>query len=242
MPALDDTLRRTLDTEIQKARVAAEQAAIVALTTLAVNRDEPFPTLSDEDKRLRVRLRTKARQLDDGDRLRASASFDRSWELVRECAYEQWHRMLFARFLAENDLLLHPVYKTAVTLAECAELAPSEGAADAWVLAARYAARMLPGIFREDDPLLQVRFAAEGRLALEIILDRIPAPVFTADDGLGWVYQFWQSARKEEVNESGVKIGGADIPAVTQLFTEPYMVQFLLHNTLVHLGRNVHRV
>ncbi len=29
-------------------------------------------------------------------------------KLVQETAYEHWHRMLFARFLAENDLLMHP--------------------------------------------------------------------------------------------------------------------------------------
>jgi len=28
--------------------------------------------------------------------------------LVEEIAYQQWHRMLFARFLAENGLLMHP--------------------------------------------------------------------------------------------------------------------------------------
>ena len=65
-------------------------------------------------------------------------------------AYEHWHRMLFARFLAENDLLIHPEMQVGVTLEECAELAPSEGAADAWELAGRYASRMLPQIFRPD--------------------------------------------------------------------------------------------
>ena len=34
------------------------------------------------------------------------------------------------------------------------------------------------------------------------------------------------------MNEFGVKIGADELPAVTQLFTEPYMVRFLLHNTL----------
>ncbi len=34
------------------------------------------------------------------------------------------------------------------------------------------------------------------------------------------------------MNESGVKIGADELPAVTQLFTEDYMVVFLLENTL----------
>ena len=34
------------------------------------------------------------------------------------------------------------------------------------------------------------------------------------------------------MNRSEVKIGADEIAAVTQLFTEPYMVEFLIHNTL----------
>ena len=49
---------------------------------------------------------------------------------------------------------------------------------------------------------------------------------------MGWVYQFWQADRKDEVNKSEKKIGADELPAVTQLFTEDYMVLFLLHNTL----------
>lgn len=46
------------------------------------------------------------------------------------------------------------------------------------------------------------------------------------------MYQFWQAERKDEVNASGDKITGETLPAVTQLFTEHYMVLFLLHNTI----------
>ena len=35
--------------------------------------------------------------------------------------------------------------------------------------------------------------------------------MFTADDALGWVYQFWQKEKKDEVNASERKIGGADL-------------------------------
>src|SRR4029077_15945971 len=63
-------------------------------------------------------------------------------------------------------------------------------------------------------------------------LRRLPGAVVLADDSLGWTYQFWRSAEKKRVNDSQVKIGAAELPAGTQLFTEPYMVRFLLHNTL----------
>jgi hypothetical protein len=89
---------------------------------------------------------------------------------VEQAAYEHWHRMLFARFLAENDLLIHPEMDVAVTLEECAEMAEEEFAADGWELAGRYASRMLPQIFRPDDPLLQVRFAIDDVKKLEKLL------------------------------------------------------------------------
>ena len=42
--------------------------------------------------------------------------------------------------------------------------------------------------------------------------------MFSATDALGWVYQFWQSKKKDEINRSEVKIGADELPAVTQLF------------------------
>ena len=99
-------------------------------------------------------------------------------------------------------------------------------------MAARFAAEILPGIFRLDDPCFRLRLAPEGRDALETIVADLPAEVFGADDALGWVYQFWQNDKKDEVNASERKIGGADLGPVTQLFTENYMVRFLLENSL----------
>ena len=151
--------------------------------------------------------------------------------LVEEVAYVQWHRMLFARFLAENSLLMHTT-GVAVTLDDCEELAAEEGDQDRWATAARYAGTMLPGIFSPDAPSIQVQFAPESRTALEAVLNAIPGAVFTSDDGLGWVYQFWQSKRKKEVSGSGSKIEQLDLAAYSQLFTEDYMVRFLLENSL----------
>ena len=68
--------------------------------------------------------------------------------------------------------------------------------------------------------------------------------MFTASDSLGWCYQFWQAERKDEVNAAGNKIGADELPAVTQLFTEDYMVDFLLDNTLGawHAGKVLQRI
>ncbi|MBT0734090.1 N-6 DNA methylase [Methanoculleus bourgensis] len=219
MTVLTREERNALDGAVQEARRKAELGAKNALSALGVREERKPAYLTAEQAELRRRLRAECRRL---------GSFD---DLVRSVAYEQWHRMLFARFLAENRLLIHPEFGVPVTLAECEEIAREEGR-DPWEVAAGYAAKMLPGIFRKESPLTQVRYATEDAAALQAILAGIPEETFRTEDALGWTYQFWQTEKKKEVNASGRKVEGYDICAVTQLFTEPYMVQFLLQNTL----------
>lgn len=221
MRALSSPLRKQLETAVLAARRAAESASRAAIDGLGIFAERRPEHLDAQQAALRNGLRAKWRQV-GGDRDL----------LVAECAYEQWHRLLFARFLAENALLLHPQFKVPVTLDDCEELADELGEPDAWAVAARFAAEILPGIFRRDDPCVRLRLAPEGRQGLEQILDALPAETFVADDALGWVYQFWQKDKKDEVNASERKIGGADLGPVTQLFTENYMVRFLLENSL----------
>ena len=229
MGTLGARLRRQLERTVADARDVAESGSRAALKSLAVHHRQPYTHMNAEQRGLRRRLRAHARQL--GDR-RDPVSGDQAIErLVRECAYEHWHGMLFARFLAENGLLVEPHHRLAVTLDECEELAKEEGI-DKWALAARFAQRMLPQVFRPDHPVFEVQLAREHRLRLEGFVESLPSEVFTATDSLGWVYQFWQSRKKAEVNRSEAKIGADELPAVTQLFTEPYMVSFLLDNSL----------
>ena len=236
MQPLDRDLRRNLESTVKRARDLAEAAARGALEQLGVGEPKAFPYLSNAQRELRRRLRAHARQV--GDRRDPATDAQAIDLLVQEVAYEHWHRMLFARWLAESQLLMYPdpVAPVAVTLAECAELAAdpatAQGAGDAWELAARFAAHMLPQIFRPSSPVFQVTLPTEAQQALEGLVEDLDAAVFTSADGLGWVYQFWQSKRKDAVNAAEVKIGARELPAVTQLFTEPYMVSFLLDNAL----------
>ncbi|MBL9158387.1 MAG: hypothetical protein JNJ70_12995 [Verrucomicrobiales bacterium] len=228
MPTLPKDLRGKLEKAVLAAREEATKGGRAALIALGVGDGKKPGHLDKDGEALRRRLRARGRQA--GDVLKADDS-QKTDHLVQECAYEHWHRMLFARFLAENELLRHPEWGVAVSLEECEELARDEGL-DRWELAARFAQHMLPEVFRQDDPVLQLRLPTEARNKLTAILNELPTDVFTADDSLGWTYQFWQTKRKKEVNESGVKIGADEISPVTQLFTEDYMVEFLLHNTL----------
>jgi hypothetical protein len=229
MSILDKTHRNQLETIIQNARDTAEKAATISLQQYAVDKTTYHQHLTKNERTLRVQLRTHARQQGDTRNSDGTHTID---NLVEKIAYEHWHRMLFARFLAENNLLIHPTLNVPISLTECEDLAPGEGAKNGWELAARYASRMLPQIFRQDSPVLSLEFSPEFQQELESLVAVLPSETFTASDSLGWVYQYWQTKRKDEVNKSEVKIGAMELPAVTQLFTEPYMVNFLLDNSL----------
>ncbi|MDD2339546.1 MAG: hypothetical protein PHG79_04615, partial [Methanosarcina sp.] len=230
MKPLEKTLRNKLEKTVKEARDTAEAATRTSLEQLGVGEASPFSHLLDEQKDTRRKLRAHGRQL--GDQRNTETGTQEIDLLVEEVAYEHWHRMLFARFLAENNLLMYPDDLVAVTLEECEELAADEGAKNGWELASRYAAYMLPQIFRPNSPVFQLALPPEHQQKLEKLLNGLPSEVFTASDSLGWVYQFWQAKKKDEVNASGVKIGARELPIVTQLFTEPYMVSFLLDNSL----------
>jgi len=228
MAVLTPQQRNTLESAVKQARKAAEQGAFNALHAMAVDHPEPFVHMTPAQRKLRNSLRSKARLL--GDVLPANG-IQNIGHLSYELAYETWHKMLFAKFLEANSLLIHPD-GVAVTMEDCEELSKEEGFVDKWDAAANYASKMLPAIFRTDDPLMQVAYASNDRINLEEIIDALEKQIFIADDALGWVYQFWQSEEKERINKSGDKIDGEKLPAVTQLFTEPYMVHFLIDNTL----------
>jgi hypothetical protein len=228
MPSLSRDNRKLLENTVVAARSIAEKGAEKALISLAVSQREAPDSLTQHERDLRNQLRAHGRQLGDS---RHPGGVQETRHLEQAVAYEQWHRMLFARFLAENDLLMHPHYGIAMSMDEVRETAREQGA-DWLSLAVNCAQQMLIEVFRADDPVLRVVLPPETRLELERKLEQLPVEIFTADDSLGWVYQFWQRDEKERVNKSEVKIGADELAPVTQLFTEDYMVLFLLHNTL----------
>ncbi len=226
--ALDKPLRKQLENTVIKAREIAEQAAAEALARLSVGDASAASYLDADQRALRNRLRAHGRQLGD---VRSSNGQQETRRLCSEVAYEHWHRMLFAHFLEQNHLLMYDEH-TALTLDECQELAADEGCADGWELAGKLASKMLPQVFREGSPALAVPLAFNHVRDLEKLIAALDPDTFQAADSLGWVYQYWQAKKKDEVNAAGVKIGADELSPVTQLFTEPYMVQFLLDNSL----------
>src|SRR5688572_21966704 len=108
MALLSVDLRNQLARTIQAARRDAEAGAGKAIQSLAVHLAKAHDSMDgDPDARdLRTRLRAHGKQLGDVRHpVKHTQNID---HLKHEVAYEHWHRMLFARFLAENNLLIEP--------------------------------------------------------------------------------------------------------------------------------------
>lgn len=91
-------------------------------------------------------------------------------------------------------------------------------------------------LFDPEDPCARVWPShATLRRVVEALSD-LPPEVFLADETLGWLYQYFQSEEKgrvfEEVRTRKKKVQWHDIVPVTSLYTERYMVDFLLQNSI----------
>ena len=94
----------------------------------------------------------------------------------------------------------------------------------------------LPGLF--GDVGLTRLFpipAATLREVVERLDDPGLASAWSDDTTLGWVYQYWNDPDREaldaKINDGG-KIAPHEIASKTQMFTERYMVEWLLQNSL----------
>ena len=98
-------LRSQLENTVKSACDVGETAARAALTQLAVAEAEAADYVAADPQKaaLRRRLRAHGRALGD---LNAKEDTQGPQHLVWDVACEHWHRMLFARLLAENGLLI----------------------------------------------------------------------------------------------------------------------------------------
>lgn len=115
-------------------------------------------------------------------------------------------------------------------------------------------AKELPLVFNPRAPEVSLRpsvAAIKRCVALlsgaETVKGQVPATdeVFTAPEALGWAYQYWNSEEKDRVFEKvrtqkGAKIEGPEIIPATCIYTEPYIVKFLVQNSLGALWMGMH--
>lgn len=113
---------------------------------------------------------------------------------------------------------------------------------DAYVLLLReYFAswhQVMPGVFPEADDWTNLVPPTDLLSAGESVRADIVAAIGPDESGrmdvevIGWLYQFYISARKQEINESKAKIDEDTLAPVTQLFTPHWVVRYLVENTL----------
>ncbi len=94
----------------------------------------------------------------------------------------------------------------------------------------------LPGLYGER-PLDRYFTLSPGALREIVAVLNAPelATAWQDDTTLGWVYQFWNDPQREAIDERvgpRGKVGAHEVASKTQLFTEQYMVQWLLENSL----------
>ena len=182
-------------------------------------------------------------------------------EFVERAAYTWINRLLAlrameARGLIDETLRTNPEYNgipEALFVVRSDDPAQAAGADGGWWAVIEGACRAqtlaLPGLFDLHDPAAALRPSTPALLRALALVGGVPAgftlaeadAAFADPDAVGWAYQFYQEAAKTQVY---LKLGGggkaatrAEIAAATQLFTEPYMVQWLLQNSL---GRAYH--
>ena len=128
------------------------------------------------------------------------------------------------------------------TRARVAQLLHANRDLDAYVLLLReyFAAwhRVMPGVFPEADDWTNQFPPADLLSAGESVRADIVAVIGPDESGrmdvevIGWLYQFYIAARKQEINESKAKIDKDTLAPVTQLFTPHWVVRYLVENTL----------
>ncbi len=96
-------------------------------------------------------------------------------------------------------------------------------------------AQALPGLFGDVGFTKLIPVPPETLRALVEALNGIPSEAWRDDMTLGWVYQYWNDPDREaldaKLNERG-KLEHHEIASKTQMFTERYIVEWLLQNSL----------
>ncbi|MBW1738258.1 MAG: hypothetical protein JRJ69_12080 [Deltaproteobacteria bacterium] len=238
------------------------------LAAIGIRRDrDPVP--EDELPHLSEVDREARRVVDAYLKLRNAAGInlaDAVDEFVRETAYTWANRLLALRCMEARELIDEIILQKDVYGGRSLEhhrLAQREpelctgdddGLFEVLNRVFTRQAEYLPLLFDPKAPGVALRPSAAALkrcIALlsgtEAVNGQEPATsdIFRAPDALGWAYQYWNSEEKDRVFEKvrtkkGAKIEGADIIPATQLYTEPYMVKFLVQNSLGAMWVGMH--
>ena len=168
-------------------------------------------------------------------------------DIVKQAAYTLLHRVVYLRLLEAAKLReiavltggwQSPGYRDFRALAPDLLREDSEGYA--WLLRIVFddLALDLPGLYGRNGLTELVPIPHE---TLRYMIEELDRPelssCWTDDMTLGWVYQYWNDPERKAINKKikddpNAKIEPHEIASKTQLFTERYMVDWLLQNSL----------
>jgi hypothetical protein len=170
-------------------------------------------------------------------------------ELVKQAAYTWLNRLVYLRLLEGMKLqpaklltggLASSVYADFRDLAQALvghdDGDDSDGYAFVLGLVFDELALDLPGLFGRSGlgELVPMRWSTL-RQVIEALDSPELASCWTDDMTLGWVYQYWNDPEREALDDKlsgGGKMAPHEIASKTQMFTERYMVDWLLQNSL----------
>ena len=184
-----------------------------------------------------------------GDEKRDAMSFRR--DIEKQAAYTFLNRIVILRLMEAWDLRGPAVatkgwdskgYKDFRQLARSLVQVDTETEGFGFLLKLVFEdlATDLPGLYGSNGLADQVPIPpATMRFVIESLDEPIMDSCWTDDMTLGWIYQYWNDPEREALDDKindGGKIEPHEIASKTQMFTERYMVDWLLQNSLGRCG------
>lgn len=242
--ALAKTIRGLRGRLIEELGAAMERAYLLSIEAKVAQLDEAARVKRGRLESAieeQVRALPKDKQAGAPARLRA--------EVVTDAAATLLLRLVYLRLLEANGLVAVKVVTggwTSRGYQDFGEAAPelvradeTEGFATLLGLVFDELAYDLPGLYGPVRLTALVPVpAATLRAVIEALNDDELASVWTDDTTLGWIYQYWNDPERERLDAklaASKKLENHEIASKTQMFTERYMVEWLLHNTLGQL-------
>ena len=244
--ALSSTIRGLRQRLLDDLRIATESAYRLSVRAQDAGLDEAAKTKRQRlDSWLDEQLRAQAA----GGRRRQRDDFLR--EAEQQAAYTLLNRLVILRLMEEPGPSGQPLRKPALikggwgstAYQDFRDLArgvvrddPTEGFGFLLQLVFEELAEDLPGLFGSAGigDLIPIPPATLRHAVEELNKDELES-CWADDMTLGWVYQYWNDPERErldaKINDGG-KIEPHEIASKTQMFTERYMVDWMLQNSL----------
>jgi hypothetical protein len=247
MSGLTEKARKTLKTTVDAIR-----DRLIKDLYVAADRKFSFSVTNREHLAMTPENRFEYQQLTAwcDDEIRSSHDFDTNVRhLIKETAYTLTNRLFILRQMEARGLQGLAVLsggKDSSGYKEfrdfCPELCQGDDEGFGFLLQQLFdkVAQELPGFFSETG-LMQVLEVPGPTLfwLIDQLNQKELESAWTDDTTIGWLYQYWNDPDRTAVNNKvagkGVKKGKVEaneIAHATQLFTERYMVEWLLQNSL----------